>query len=179
MVGLMATSSKSGYAILKSATLSYTQVCCTEIPDPCGSPLLSHTFTGDTQTVLSQSLWDLWVPVCTRFVWALWTCLPGMGFDSKWDFPSPIFLLGLLLCPWMWGISSKLLQHCAATAPTPAILLGLFCPWTWGISSQLFQCHTGTTPAPTILLGLLCPWMWASSSQLLQRHASTAPDSNW
>ena len=25
-----------------------------------------------------------------------------MGFDSKCDFAPPTFLLGLLLCPWMW-----------------------------------------------------------------------------
>ena len=33
-----------------------------------------------------------------------------MGFDSKHEFAPPTILLGLLLCPWMWGISSQLLQ---------------------------------------------------------------------
>ena len=33
-----------------------------------------------------------------------------MGFDSKCGFASPTILLGLLLCAWMWGISSQLLQ---------------------------------------------------------------------
>ena len=28
----------------------------------------------------------------------------GMGFDSKHDFAPPTVLLGLLLCPWTWGI---------------------------------------------------------------------------
>ena len=57
-----------------------------------------------SNTVQAQSLWDHWVLVCTRFVWALWASLAGMGFDSKCDFaPSTIFL-GLLLCPWTWGI---------------------------------------------------------------------------
>ena len=27
-----------------------------------------------------------------------------MGFDSRRDFAPPTILLGLLLCPWMWGI---------------------------------------------------------------------------
>ena len=45
--------------------------------------------------------------------------LAGMGFDSKDSFTPPAVLLGLLLCPWMWGISSKSLQRCAATAPVP------------------------------------------------------------
>ena len=30
--------------------LCHTQVCCTQSPCPCGSPLLTHTSTGDTQT---------------------------------------------------------------------------------------------------------------------------------
>ena len=58
-----------------------------------------------SNTVLSQSQWDLWVLVCTRFFWALQASLAGMGFDSKCDFAPPTILLGLLLCPWMWGIS--------------------------------------------------------------------------
>ena len=37
-------------------------------------------------------------------VGALWASLAVMGFDSKYDFAPPTILLGLLLCPWMWGI---------------------------------------------------------------------------
>ena len=33
------------------------------------------------------------------------------GFDSKWESGPPTVLLGLLLCPWTWGISSQLLQY--------------------------------------------------------------------
>ena len=36
-----------------------------------------------------------------------------MGFESKHEFASPTILLGLLLHPWLWGISS---QQVAATA---------------------------------------------------------------
>ena len=71
--------------------------------------------------------------------------LAGMRFDSKCDFALPTVLLGLLLCPWMWGISSKLLQCHTAATPVPTILLGLLCPWTWGISSQLLQHHAAAT----------------------------------
>ena len=35
----------------------------------------------------------------------------GMGFDSKCKLAPPTILLGLLLCSWVWGISSQLLQH--------------------------------------------------------------------
>ena len=93
-------------------------------------------------TVLSQPLWGLWILVCTRYVLALWASLVGLGFDSKCDFSSPTILLGLLLCPWACGISSKSLQPHVAIAPVPAILLRFLCPWTWGISSQLLQHRT-------------------------------------
>ena len=53
---LMVTSSKRGYAILKSAAPNHTKVCCTQSPCPCGSPLLTHTSTGDTQTQFCLSL---------------------------------------------------------------------------------------------------------------------------
>ena len=35
----------------------------------------------------------------------------GMGFDSKCDFAPPTTLLGLFLCPWMWGIFFGGIQH--------------------------------------------------------------------
>ena len=38
------------------------------------------------------------------FVWALWTSLAGMGFNSEQDFAPPTLLLGLLLYPWTWDI---------------------------------------------------------------------------
>ena len=63
-----------------------------------------------SNTVLSQSLWGPWVLVHTRFVWALWGFLVGMGFNSKCKFTPPTIFLGLLLCPWTWGISSHPLQ---------------------------------------------------------------------
>jgi len=37
--------------------------------------------------------------------------LAGMGFDSKHDFTPLAILLGLLLCPWMWGIFFVGIQH--------------------------------------------------------------------
>ena len=50
-----------------------------------------------SNTVLSQSLWGLWVLVCTSFVWALWASLVGMGFDSKHEFTPPTIFLGFSL----------------------------------------------------------------------------------
>ena len=37
--------------------------------------------------------------------------LVGMVFDSKCDFSPPTILLGLLLCPLMWGIFFGGIQH--------------------------------------------------------------------
>ena len=100
MVGLMATPSKRAY---------YNQVCCTQSPCPCGRPLLTHTSTGDTQTlkgrsglvsvgspgtqkILSESskhLWQVWglilnaisclLPSCWGFSSALG---PGVSFNG-------------------------------------------------------------------------------------------------
>ena len=68
--------------------LCHTQVYCTQSPCPCSSPLLTHAFSGDTQTQFClKSLWSLWVLVRTRFVSALWASLVGMGFDSNHRWP--------------------------------------------------------------------------------------------
>ena len=64
-----------------------------------------------SNTVLPQSLRGTWVLVHTKFIWALWASLVGMGFDSKCELAPPTILLGLLLCPWMWGISSQLVHY--------------------------------------------------------------------
>ena len=104
-----------------------------------------------SNTVLSQSLWGLWVLVPTRFVWAHWASLAGTGFDSKHDFAPPAAFLGLLLCPGTWVISSKSLQTSAAAAP---VLRSL--PSCWGFSALghgvSSQSHSNTTQPP-----LQCP----------------------
>ena len=106
MVGLMVTSSKRAYAIPRSTA--------PRAPAPA-DPYLLRRYSN---TILSQSLRGLWVPVCTRYVWALWGSLMGMGFASKQDFAPPTFLLGLF-CPWIWDISSQPLQHHAVATPVP------------------------------------------------------------
>ena len=39
--------------------LCHTQVCCTQSPCPCGRPLLTCIFAGDTQTRFWLSLWTI------------------------------------------------------------------------------------------------------------------------
>ena len=63
----------------------------------------------------SNTQGQVWLSLCgfswwAHFLWALWASLAGMGFDSKHNFAPPAILLGHLLCPWMWDISSKLLK---------------------------------------------------------------------
>ena len=41
---------------LLQEVLRHTQVCCTQSPCPCGSPLLTHASTGDAQTQFCLSL---------------------------------------------------------------------------------------------------------------------------
>ena len=40
-----------------------------------------------------------------------------MGFDSECDCAPHTIFLGLLLCPWMWDISSESLEYDATAAP--------------------------------------------------------------
>ena len=109
-------------------------------------------------TVLSQSVWGLWVLVCTRLVWAFRVSLVGVGFDSKRDFAPPTILLGLLLCPWISGISSWPLQCHTATTPAPTILHEdthlLICEMQWRRSIKVcglltsFSCPLWSVPLP-------------------------------
>ena len=39
--------------------LCHTQVCCTQSPCPCGRPLLTRIFAGDTQTQFCLSFWTV------------------------------------------------------------------------------------------------------------------------
>ena len=92
-----------------------------------------------SETVLSQSLWGLWVLVHTRVVWALWVSLVGIGLDSKCNFAPPTVFLGLLLCPWIWGISSKSLLHHTAAAAIDYVL----CSQRWRSSIQSAKTRPG------------------------------------
>ena len=86
----------------------------------------------------------------TSFLW-LW-------FQCVCPLTTPIVLLGFLL-PWMWGISSRLLQQ--STAAAPYLGRGVsphrhpFWPRMWNSS-----CRPSCARAATI------PWRWGWSSRL-------------
>ena len=56
--------------------LGHTQVCCTQSLCPCGSPLLTRTSAGDTQTRFCLSLCGVSGPWCTEglseHLWRVW-----------------------------------------------------------------------------------------------------------
>ena len=83
-----------------------TQVCCTQSPCPCGSPLLTCTSAGDAQTQFCPSLCGAPGPQCTQGL-----PKPSELLWQECKFATPTVLLGLLLCPLVWGISSQPLHH--------------------------------------------------------------------
>ena len=70
----------------------------------CWPPVPLQETPSHAQAGLAQSLWGLWVLVCTRFCLSPPSISDGNGFHSKCDFIPPTNLLGLLFCPWT-GVS--------------------------------------------------------------------------
>ena len=111
--GLMATSSKRAYATPRSTAPG--------APAPEAAHCWPYLFRRHPNTVLSESLCGLWVLVCTRYVWALWASLVGMGFDSKCDF-APL--------PSCWGFSLALgrwVSHSCSSTRQPPLQLCSHC----------------------------------------------------
>ena len=80
--------------------LCHTQVCCTQSPCPCSSPLLTHTSTGDTQTQFFLSLCGV---SGSWFAQGLFE--PSERLWRLWGLILNIILPLLLFC---WGFSSAL-----------------------------------------------------------------------
>jgi len=109
---------------------THSSVLAWRIPgtgEPGGLPSMgSHTVGHDWSDLAAAALW---CPLAT-----------------------PTVLLGFLL-PWMWGISSWLLQQ--STTPAPYLGRGHpSWPWTWSISSW-----------PSCTRAAAAPRMWGCSSQ--------------
>ena len=91
---------------LLQESLCQTQVCCTQSPCPCGSPLLTHTSLGDTQTQFCLSLCGVSGSWCTQglfepfeHLWRVWGLILNMIsplLPSCWGF---FFALGRRLSP--------------------------------------------------------------------------------
>ena len=81
--------------------LCHTQVCCTQSPCPCGSPLLTHTSTGDAQTQFCLSLCGSLGPsvhkvcLCSQRLWWRWGLILNSNSPlllSCWASPLPLSL---------------------------------------------------------------------------------------
>ena len=96
--------------------LSHTQVCCPRAPAPAAVhcwPIPPHeTLKHGSGSISVGSLGPGAHKVCLSPL----SVSGGYGVWFKHDFAPPTILLGLLLCPWTWGISSQSLQHQAAAA---------------------------------------------------------------
>ena len=82
--------------------LCYTQVCYTQSPCPSGRPLLTHTFTGDTQT-------QFWLSLCG--VSGSWILLKQSLFEPPehlWRVWGLILNTISALLPPCWGFSFAL-----------------------------------------------------------------------
>ena len=76
--------------------LCHIQVCCTQSPCPCRSPLLIHTFAGDTQTQFCLSLCGVSGSWCAQglfepseHLWWIWGLILNMIsplLPSCWGF---------------------------------------------------------------------------------------------
>ena len=93
-------------------------------------------------------------------MWLDWLVFCDYGFSESalWcPFATATVLLGFLV-PWTWGISSRLLQQSAATAPYFGRQISPHCcpswPWTWRGSSW-----------PSCARAAMAPWMWGCSSR--------------
>ena len=80
--------------------LCHTQVCCTQSPCPCSSPLLTHTSTGDTQTRFCLSLCGALGPGCAQGLFE-----PSEHLWCVWGL---ILNLILSLLPSCWGFCCAL-----------------------------------------------------------------------
>ena len=122
MVWLVETSSKRAYA-----TCFVTQVSCTQSPCPCSRLLLTHTSTGDTQTLkgrFGSVTMGSPRPGAHKVLFEHSESLVGMGLDSKYDFAPPIVLLGFIFA---LGCGVSLfggIQHSPVVVQQRVIILG-------------------------------------------------------
>ena len=82
---------------LLQEALCHTQVCCTQVPCPCGSPLLTCTSTADTQTEFCLSLCEVSGSWCAQSLFE-----PSEHFWQIWG-----LILNVIspLLPSYWGFS--------------------------------------------------------------------------
>ena len=113
---------------LLQESLYHTQVCCTQSPCPCSSPLLTHTSTGDTQTQFCLSLCGVSGSWCAQglfepseYLWWEWSLILNVNLPLLSSCRGFSFDIGC-------GVSS---QRCSSVAQ----LLLQRLPSCWGFST--------------------------------------------
>ena len=115
---------------LLQEALCHTQVCCTQSPCPCGSPLLTHASAGDTQT-------QFWICLCevsgswyvqdlfesSKCLWWVWNLILNLISPlllSCWGFS---FALGHVVS-FFGGIQHPPVDSCSAASCNFGFLTG-------------------------------------------------------
>ena len=129
--------------------LQWPTFCQTSPPWPVRLEWPHTAWLSFTELDTTVVLWSDWLVFCDY----------GFSVSALWcPLATPTVLLGFLL-PWMWGMSSRLLQQSAAAAPYLGRGVSSHgCPswpWTWSSSSWPSCARTATVP-----------WTWGCSSQL-------------
>ena len=116
------------------------------------------TMTRPSWVALRAWLGFLELHKAVDLVWLDWLvfCKYGFNVSALWcPLATPTILPGFLL-PWAWGISSRLLQQSAATAPYLGRRVSPHrhpsWPSTWDISSR-----------PSCACAASAPWTWGCS----------------
>ena len=110
--------------------LCHTQVYYTQSPCPCGSPLLTHTSTGDTQTQFCLSLCGVsgsWCPQAlfepTEHLWQVWGLTLNMILPLLPSCRGFSFALGCGLS-FFGGIQHSPIYGCSAASCNFGVLAG-------------------------------------------------------
>ena len=111
--------------------LCHTQVCCTQGPCPCGSPLLTCTYRGDTQTQFCLSLCGVSGSWCTQGLFQPSECV--------WWRWGVILNVNSPLLPSCWGFSALGHGISSRSHSSTTILLG-FSALGRGVSPQGRSC---------------------------------------
>ena len=115
---------------LLQESLCQTQACCTQSPCPCGSPLLTCTSLGDTQTQFRLSLCGVSGSWCTQglfepfeHLWRVWGLILNMIsplLPSCWGF---FFAHGCGVS-FYGGIQHSAVDGCSAVSYNFGVLAG-------------------------------------------------------
>ena len=138
----MATSSKRAYAIPRSTApraLAPTAVHYWPIPP---QETLKHSSVSVSRGSGSWCTQGMFEP--SEGLWRVWGLIVNVILPlllSCWSFS--LALGGGIPPQGRSSTTQPLVQHHAATAPVPPVLLGLLCPWTWGVTSQSQSRQTG------------------------------------